>query len=112
MKIEFKQTGGQYGDATSSYDVIVPEGTTVGDFVRYIAYDYSLKKGEWGEISMFYNDKSSFADQVRLVSYKRGFANYAPGCNHDIFARLAGKVITKVRANGGWSCMGYDVYVD
>lgn len=112
MNIEFKKTGGPYGDATSNYDVTVPEGTTVKDFIRYIAGDYSVKKGEWGNIILFYNDKPEFPNRVPLVEYKRGHAWFTPGCNDDIYAKVRDKVITKVRANGGWSCMGYDLYVD
>ena len=112
MDVYFKKTGGPFGDATCNYEVTVPEGTTVGDFVRYIAYDYSVKKGERGNIILFFNDRPEFVHRVPLVEYKRGFMCYTPGCNADIFKSVRDKVITKVRANGGWSCMGYDLYVD
>jgi hypothetical protein len=112
MDIKFKQTGGPYGDAASSYDVIIPEGTTVRTFVRYIAYVHSIYGGEWGSIDMYYNDKPGLSNRVPLVEYKRGRATYAKDCNPEIFGRLADKIITKVRAHGGWSNMDYDVYVD
>ena len=112
MKIEFIQTGGPYGDATSSYDVIIPEGTMVDDFVTYIAYNYSFTNNEWGGIYLSYNDKPGFVNRVPLINYNKGSARCIPGCNADILNRLSRKIITKVEAHGGWSRMDYVIYVD
>lgn len=97
MKIDFKTTGGPYGDATSNYEIIFPKGTTVREFVKYIVDDYSVKHGEWGDIHL-----GSVLGE-KLISYSRGKLT-GVGLNFD---KYIDRKITKIRANGGWSCMYY-----
>jgi hypothetical protein len=112
MDIKFKQTGGPYGDATSNYDVIVPGGTTVREFIRYIRDEYSVKHGEWGTFA--YNHPFD-----KFLSYNRGslfFEEDPYGTPKEkcqpILDEIIDKKIIKIKANGGWSAMSYTLYLE
>lgn len=113
MKIEFKHIGGPFGDATSNYQVVIPEGTTVREFIKYIVTDYSVKHDEWGDFSV---GRINTYPKC-LLHYNRGSAFFElPWCNEDeckpILAEIADEKIVRVTANGGWSNMGYTLYLE
>lgn len=110
--IQFKNTGGPYGDATSAYEVLVPTGTTVREFIIYIRDRYSVEHNEWGKFS--YNHP--FND---FLSYNRGklfFEYYPSGVPKDkcqsVLDEIADKKIVKIKAHGGWSAMDYTLYLE
>lgn len=112
MNITFKQTGGPYGDATSNYDVIVPTGTTVREFLIYIRDVYSVEHREWGTFA--YNHSFN-----KFCSYNRGslfFEESEYGTPKEtcqpILDEIIDKKIVKIKANGGWSCMCYTLYLE
>lgn len=112
MNIKFEKTGGPYGDATSNYNVIVPSGTTVREFIRYIRDEYSVKHGEWGEFA--YNHPFN-----KFLSYNRGslfFEESEYGTPKEkcqpILDEIIDKKIAKIKANGGWSAMSYTLYLE
>lgn len=107
-KIEFKKTGGPYGDECCTYDVIFPKGIEVCEFINYIVKEYSVKHKEWGFFIV--NGK-------RLLEYNRGSAFYQePWTNcaecEPILITIGGKKISKIDASGGWSRMDYDLYLE
>ena len=56
--LDFKLSGGPYGDCTSRYDVKVnKDGTTVTDIINYAL----SKKEEWGYVCIdsFFSDKKT-----------------------------------------------------
>ena len=61
-KLHFTCTGGPYGDATSSYDVSVPEGMTLEEFIKAVLDE---KPEEWGEICLGRSGPT-------LIEYKHG----------------------------------------
>lgn len=89
-------TGGPYGDATSSYDIILPEGdvVTVEEFIEQILID---NPNEWGGI---YNGMREI-----IADYKRGEVTFKDG-----YDSIKHKKISSVSAHGGWSMMDY--YLD
>lgn len=86
-------TGGPYGDATSSYDIILPEGDaiTVEEFIEQILID---EPNEWGGI---YNGMREI-----IADYKRGEVTFRDG-----YDSIKHKKISSVQAHGGWSMMDY-----
>lgn len=115
MNIEFKHTGGPYGDATSSYDVHFPEGMTVGEFMIHIVRRYSVKHGEWGSFEYTTEDANSkrpipYYKFVRLGEYKRGKFDIF-SCNSEKLFAIWDTKIKSVVAHGGWSNMDYTLYI-
>jgi hypothetical protein len=102
MNIKFVHAGGPYGDATSNYDVLIPEGATVREFLLYIVKTYSSEQGEWGSIHL------ADDDYTHLVDYNRGKFT---GAGDNFYEYLDCK-ITKVSANGGWSNMSYRIHIE
>lgn len=117
MDITFIHTGGPYGDATSNYEVRIPEDTTVAEFIKYIVRVYSVEHGEWGEFRVY--GLKEHPHGHGLISYNRGEAFFEPepwrtprDVCEPLLKELQNRVIKKVKANGGWSCMGYDLYLE
>ena len=109
IDLTFFKTGGPYGDCTSNYDVHVPLGTTVGAFISHVIKEHSVKQGEWGDIIVrpHATDARSWGKKLYSCSYSRGESK----CDVDLPDDIANREIKAIRANGGWSCMGYDVYI-
>ena len=112
MNIEFKHTGGPYGDATSTYDVIVPDGTTVREFIRYISDEYSVEHGEWGDFSCATRRFGKFLsyDRGRLFFEESKYGTPKEKCQ-PVLDEIIDKKIAKIKANGGWSAMSYTLYL-
>lgn len=92
-KLNFERTGGPYGDATSSYDVTVPEGMTLEEFIKAVLEE---RPDEWGDIKLGW-------DKDPLIEYNRGNL-YNP---HRSLSENLNKELVEVKANGGWSLMTY-----
>lgn len=109
MKIDFIKKGGPYGDATSSYEVTFPKGTTLREFIIYITDTYSIEHGEWGSFSL---SNTGYFGNI-FADYKRGairkITDKWKSLKIDSF--LDSK-LTKVIANGGWSNMDYHLYTE
>lgn len=90
-------TGGPFGDETSSYDVILPEGEdiTVQEFIEQILVD---EPNEWGAI---YNGMREV-----IADYKYGEATFRDGYDKYKNAKIA-----NVTAHGGWSTMDYYIRI-
>ena len=86
-------TGGPYGDATSSYDIILPEGdaVTVEEFIEQILID---EPNEWGSV---YNGMREV-----IADYKQGEVTFRDG-----YDSIKDKKISSAQAHGGWSRMDY-----
>lgn len=115
MNVEFKHVGGPFGDCTSNYEVVVPKNTTVREFIKYIVREYSVEQQEWGHFRL--NGLEGFPYGITLVNYARGMLFYEePWTNKEkcelILKQHADRIIKKVNANGGWSCMCYDLYLE
>ena len=110
FEVEFVHTGGPYGDCTDNYDVKVPIGATVREFISHIVDERSVKVGEWGDITVypFVADRRLRLDSaVYSCTFNRGESKSLDRLTPDI----ADRKIKEVRANGGWSSMGYSVYI-
>ncbi len=92
-KLNFKCTGGPYGDATSSYDVAVPKGMTLEEFINAVLDE---KPKEWGDICLGWSGPT-------LIEYKRG-SLFNP--SKELSENLHKEVVA-VKASGGWSLMSY-----
>lgn len=83
------------GDCTSGYSISLDKEYTVAEFIDYI---FKERNGEWGGIEIVNHCSRS---------YKNGKFSY-DGFEEDIL----NKKIKKVTANGGWSYMSYDIYIE
>ena len=92
-KLHFTCTGGPYGDATSSYDVSVPKGMTLEEFIKAILDEHP---DEWGDIKLGWGKDP-------LIEYNRGEL-YNP---HPSLTENLSKEVVEVKASGGWSLMTY-----
>jgi hypothetical protein len=92
-KLNFKRTGGPYGDATSSYDVSVPKGMTLEEFIKAVIDE---NPEEWGDIQLGWNGPI-------LIEYNRGnLFNPSKELSENLH-----KEVVEVKASGGWSLMSY-----
>ena len=93
-KIHRIYKAGPFGDETSLYDVIFPEGMTVAEFIETIVEE---NPKEWGDFL------HGFHNPI-IAEYQRGKIVYKPE-----FEKVKNKVVEKAEANGGWSLMSYDL---
>ena len=105
--IKFNQTGGPYGDETSSYDIeITKEGLTLRELIDYVISD----EREWGDIDIIgkgqpYDWCTEDIDYtVYRLSYKHGKV-----LEDNIPEEIKDKAIPECKAHGGWSLMDYRV---
>lgn len=101
MKIfELEQCGRTRGDCTAPYEVILyHDNVTVEEFVNAVLSD----KTEWGRISIgadYFNPKA--CTWYKYGEFDKKNYNLIPYYN---------KIITKVSADGGWSCMDYMIEI-
>lgn len=110
--IKFENTGGPYCDATCNYNVIVPSGTTVREFILYIRDEYSVKHGEWGDFSCATRRLGKFLsyNRGRLFFEESEYGTPKEKCQ-PILDEIIDKKIAKIKANGGWSAMSYTLYL-
>lgn len=85
---------GPFGDATSSYDVVFPEGITVAEFIETVVEE---NPKEWGDFL------HGFRNPV-IAEYQRGKIVYKPE-----FEKVKDRIVESAEANGGWSLMSYDL---
>lgn len=112
MEIKFNKNGGPFGDCTSNYDVTIPSGTTVREFIRYISDVYSVEHGEWGDFICANQRRGSFLsyNRGRLFFEESKYGTPKEKCQ-PILDEIIDKKIVKVTANGGWSTMSYTLYL-
>ena len=92
-KLNFERTGGPYSDETSSYNVIVPEGMILEEFIKAVLDE---KPKEWGEIHLGWGGPI-------LIEYKHGnLFNPSKEVSENLH-----KEVVAVKASGGWSLMNY-----
>lgn len=95
--LEFKCTGGPYGDETSSYDVKVNKKfVTVNDIINYVLD----KKYEWGYICI--NSHGLTED----FEYR-----YGTIIKDNIPEEIKSSNINSITASGGWSRMDYYIKI-
>ena len=91
--LNFKISGGPYGDDTCSYDVKVNKnGATVTDIINYAL----SRKQDWGYVCI-----GSFFSDKRL-EYRHGTV-----ISDNISSEDKNKVVKTISASGGWSRMDY-----
>lgn len=107
------------GDCTCWYDLEVPKGWTLRDFIQYVGHEYAVEHKEFGairkqpydgfrdhiiiyngrtdEVSL-YNGEHYFTPEERVRSLENSTALYNTYIDREIIG---------VRANGGWGMMDY-----
>ncbi len=85
---------GPFGDETSLYDIIFPEGITVAEFIETIVEE---NPKEWGDFL------HGFRNPV-IAEYQQGKIVYKPE-----FEKVKDKIVESAKANGGQSLMSYDL---
>lgn len=94
---------GPFGDETSNYDVKT-NAKTVGEFIDMVL---SERNSEWGEVCIRRED-SYFDGSICVCNYSNGKVN-RKAKNLDAYRNAK---IKNIFANGGWSCMRYDITVE
>jgi hypothetical protein len=110
------------GDCTCWYDLEVPKGWTLRDFIRYVCHEYAIERKEFGHIRkqpfdgygdhiVTYNGRRS---EVSLYNGEHYFtpeekAKYLENSTA-LYNKYIDREIVSVRANGGWGAMDY--YLD
>ena len=106
-------------DCSCWYDLEVPKGWTLRDFIQYVGYEYAVEHKEFGRIRkqpfggysdhiITYNGKIS---EVSLYNGENYFtpeekARYLEN-SIALYNKYIDKEIVGVRANGGWGMMDY-----
>ena len=110
--IELVHKRGPFGDCSSNYEVLFPEGWTVADFVRYVAYHYAIEKDEWGRV--YFGHWDGFLDyngRQKTCSFYDGISGNDTEKSRKMFTDNHSKKLIKVEANGGWSNMDYYLFI-
>lgn len=92
----FRAIGPEAGDCTTPYEVQIPEGLTVKEFV-----DWVLTRNEWGYIGIYNPDSDSFFGSP-VCTYRHDKIDGEPFPD-DIMR----KTIKQIYAHGGWTNMDY-----
>ena len=92
--IEFKHSGGPYGDATSRYEITFPD-MIVADFIRIVLAEHPK---DWGEIIL---------NGEVICEYKRGKIITATKEINILTTTITTK---DAHAHGGWTCMDYYIF--
>ena len=100
ITVKYVRTGGPFGDATCNYDVIT-NATTLGEFITAI-----LGKDNYQTFCL-YTDKDKSNSGV-CAAYALDSAITRRASNYD---SLVSMKLKKVKANGGWGNMTYNVWV-
>lgn len=104
---KLKQTGGPYGDETSSYDVeIIKEGFTVRELIDYVVNDGR----EWGDIDIIGKGRPYdwCTEDIDYTVYRLEY-KWGKVLSDNIPEEIKDKVIPTCKAHGGWSLMSYDI---
>lgn len=101
-KLKFVQTTEYAGDCTCCWDIAFNDNQehTIKEFLDEILENHS---GDWGDMSIRIGD----CCYHYVVEYWHGEIRK---CNDEVFNKFIDKPIRKIRANGGWTCMSYDIY--
>ena len=113
-----KKTG-PHGDCTCWYDIEVPKGWTLRDFIQYVCHEYAVKHKEWGDIRK--QPFGGYRDHIITYNGKTGEASLYGGERYftqeekdeylenstNLYNKYIDKEIIGVRANGGWGAMDY-----
>lgn len=98
--IQFKRTGGPYGDATSRYELVFRKEYTVKEFV-----EWCLTQDEWGSIGIHDPEQAWFQRGNPYCEYNRGTLK------SNMPRKFINKKIEKATASGGWSNMDYILHL-
>jgi hypothetical protein len=90
-------TGGPYGDACSSYAVILGHKYTVKEFIEEVLRE---KPGEWGDFIISNDLKRIHILDKCEYKYGRITENFKQGKSEEI-------KIKEIKAHGGWTAMDY-----
>ena len=113
-----KKTG-PHGDCTCWYDIEVPKGWTLRDFIRYVCHEYAVEHKERGAIRKQpfdgYNDHIVEYDGKKGSAWLYGGEQYFSPEDKEkslanstaLYDKYIDKEIVGVRANGGWGSMDY-----
>lgn len=103
MNIELKRVGRERKDATSPYDVIITSNNfiTVNDLIDYILEN---RKHEWGYIGIM-NDSEPFFGEP-CIEYRHG------KLLSEFEKNILNKTVEKVKADGGYSRMDYQILLN
>jgi hypothetical protein len=123
--MKFTLKSGPHGDCTCWYDIEVPKGWTLRDFITYAVHTYASEHREWGCIRKV--PFEGYRDHI--VEYdgrqgKNGMAWLYKGKQYMtpddksellenstmLYNKYIDREIVSVRANGGWGTMDY--YLD
>ena len=94
---------GTFGDETSNYDVKT-NAKTVGEFIDMAL---SERNSEWGEVCIR-REESYYDGSICVCDYSHGEIRRKAT---EWEAYRSAKIKT-IFANGGWSCMRYDITVE
>ena len=110
------------GDCTCWYDLEVPKGWTLRDFIRYVSHEYAVEHKEFGHIRkqpfegyrdhiITYNGRTN---EVSLYGGEHYFTSEEKSKflenSTTLYNKYIDREIVGVRANGGWGAMDY--YLD
>ena len=95
-KIERIHLKGPFGDETSLYNVVFPEGMTVAEFIEAILEKYPK---EWGDV------KYGWESPV-IAEFDHGKIKYG-----EVYNIVKDKIINEATSIGGWSYMGYELTI-
>lgn len=99
--LNFRKTGGPYGDATSRYAVELNRELTVEEFISEI-----LKRNEWGQVRVLNSEIRGTCPFGALVVEYRGDQIIGRGIG---YRQYLDQKVRSVRASGGWSAMDYTI---
>jgi hypothetical protein len=104
LVLDFETVGGPFGDCTCSYKVTTNSECTVREVINKII----TRNGEYGTIRLLHGNRVKTPHSHR-IEYKYGqFVGDPEIILGD--QQLNMNVVT-IFANGGWSCMNYDIIV-
>lgn len=123
--MKFTLKSGPHGDCTCWYDIEVPKGWTLRDFITYAVHIYAKEHKEWGCIRKV--PFEGYRDHIVEYDGKQGENGAAwlykgeqymtPNEKSELlenstalYNKYIDREIVSVRANGGWGTMDY--YLD
>lgn len=110
---------GPHGDCTCWYDLEIPKGWTLRDFIQYVGYEYAVEHNEFGDIRK--QPFAGYSDHIVTYDGKRSEVLLYNGEHYftpeekakylenstALYNKYLDKEIVGVRANGGWGMMDY-----
>lgn len=99
--INFKCTGGPYGDACSSYELLSKNNSLL-ELVRYMQRD----KIGWGEVKIYSKE------HYPILRFSYNMKDEEGKNFNKIPSDWMNCPVTEGYAHGGWSCMNYTIAID